>query len=81
MVEMAEDLLDSQSGETSFLRQPGHEANGLTRGFASPLHSGFAFIEKGRLMRLRAMQEGCHVAVATDQNGNSWKLWTPGSLR
>src|SRR5207302_9746142 len=29
------------------LRQPGCQARGLTRGFASPPRGGFAFIEKG----------------------------------
>jgi hypothetical protein len=62
MVEMAEDLLDSQSGETSFLRQPGHEANGLTRGFASPLHSGFAL----------SAGDDSVVTIHIGLPGNSW---------
>jgi hypothetical protein len=39
----------------TLLRQPGFQARGLTRGFASPPHGGFAFIEKGSSLRAAAI--------------------------
>jgi hypothetical protein len=42
----------SGSVTSPFLRQPGYQACDLTRGFASPPHNGFAFIEKGSSLEL-----------------------------